>query len=198
MRRRLKHLEEQSGRPPSLPHLWRGQQGQSLIEMAMIVPMLLLLIFGAVDYGYYFIVAAGLTSSTRNATEYAIQGFSSPAASYSSAAMPAPPPAGSISTTGSVAALAVGDLQSFLYSTTQTTVQVCSSTVSSTGTVGCKTWGATSQTWTPDADPEPGKFQLYRVDVLYHISPPLPITFAGYNLVPSYNFHRMAEMRGMN
>lgn len=164
----------------------------------MIVPLLMLLVFGAVDFGYYFIVAAGLTSSARNATEYAIQGFSSPASSFSSPTSPTPPPAGSISTAGSVAALAIADLNSLPNSTTKTTVQVCSATVNSNGALGCQTWGATSKTWTPDVDPEPTKFQLYRVDILYHISPPLPITFLGYNLVPTYEFHRMAEMRGMN
>ena len=198
MRHRLRHIEEPLGRRPFLRNLRRGQQGQSVIEMALIVPLLMLLVFGAVDFGYYFIVAAGLTSSARNATEYAIQGFSSPSSSYSSAAMPTPPPAGPISTAGSVAALALADLVSFSSSTSQTTVQVCSSTVNSKGTLACQTWGATSKTWTPDVDPEPTKFQLYRVDILYHISPPLPITFLGHNLVPTYEFHRMAEMRGMN
>lgn len=197
MPQRSKHVQESPSRP-SLRHLWKRQQGQSAIEMALIVPLIMLLVFGAVDFGYYFIVAAGLTSSARNATEYAIQGFSSPSSSYSSPTMPTPPPAGPISTVNSVAALAIADLQSFALSSTQTTVQVCSSTVSSKGTVACQTWGATGKSWTPHVDPEPTKFQLYRVDILYHISPPLPITFLGYNLVPTYDFHRMAEMRGMN
>jgi Flp pilus assembly protein TadG len=198
MRQGPEHVRESLSRRPSLRKLWRGQRGQSVIEMALIVPLLMLLVFAAVDYGYYFIVAAGLTSSARNATEYAIQGFASPSSGYSSATMPSPPPAGSISTVGSVAALAVADLKSFPLSTTQTTVQVCSSTVTSKGTVACQTWGASSKSWTPHTDPEPTKFQLYRVDILYHISPPLPITFLGHNLVPTYQFHRMAEMRGMN
>ncbi|HEU4635493.1 MAG TPA: TadE/TadG family type IV pilus assembly protein [Edaphobacter sp.] len=178
--------------------LLQREEGQSAFEIAIMLPLLLLLVFGIVDYGYYFIVAAGLTSSARNATEYAIQGFSSPSSGYSSASMPTPPLAGSISTTGSVAALALADLTSFANSTTQTTVQVCSSTVNTKGTLACQTWGASSKSWTPDVDPEPTKFQLYRVDILYQISPPLPITFLGYNLVPTYQFHRMAEMRGMN
>lgn len=174
------------------------EQGQSLLEFAVILPVLYLLISFAVDFGYYFIVAAGITSSSRNAVEYSIQGFSSPAAGYSSTTQPSPPAAGSTTTSGSVAALAVGDLSSFLYSTTETTVQVCSSTVTSTGAVSCQTWGATSQSWTPDTDPESPLFHLYRVDVLYHISPPLPVSIFGYSLVPSYSFHHMAEMRGMN
>jgi Flp pilus assembly protein TadG len=183
---------------PPLRRLMRSDSGQSLAEVAVCTPVFLLLIFYAVNFGYYFIVAAALTSSARNAAEYAIQGFASPAGAYSTPSLPAPPPAGAISVTNSVAALALRDINSLVSSSTKTTVQVCSNTVGSTRTVSCQSWGATTQTWTPDADPESNRFQLFRVDVQYTISPPIPATFMGYNLVPTYTFHRMAEMRGMN
>jgi Flp pilus assembly protein TadG len=34
--------------------LWKGQRGQSLTEFALVVPLLLLLIFGILDVGRYF------------------------------------------------------------------------------------------------------------------------------------------------
>lgn len=175
-----------------------AENGQSLIELVLGLPICLLLLLYTVDFGYYFVVAAVLTSSARNAAEYAVQGYSSPAGVYSSPSFPSPPPAGSLTTINSVASLALRDASSLGNSSTKTTVQVCSSTAGSTSTVACKTWGASSQSWTPDADPESARFQLFRVDVQYTISPPISASFMGHNLVPTYTFHRMAEMRAMN
>ena len=92
---------------------FRRDEGQSLIESAIFLPILILLVAYAVDFGYFFIVAANLTSSSRNAAEYSIQGFASPAQS-------ALPIAGPITTNTSVAALAVGDLSSLAASSTTT------------------------------------------------------------------------------
>lgn len=171
--------------------LCRGLAGQSLIETALIMPFFAILAFFAVDYGYYFIVAAALSSSARNAAEYAIQGFASPSQT-------AAPAAGPLTTSTSVAALAQGDLSGFVNASTKTTVQVCSNSVNtSVSGATCKTWGATTTSWTPHTDPEPTRFTLYRVDVLYTISPPIPGTFMGYTLVPKLSFHRMAEMRAI-
>lgn len=174
------------------------ESGQSLVELALCLPIFLLLLVYAVDFGYYFVVEAMLTSSARNAVEYAVQGYSSPAGAYSTSTLPAPPPAGGITTTNSVVALVFRDAYKLVNSSTKTTVQVCSTTAGSAGAVGCKTWGATSQSWTPDADPEPTRFQLFRVDVQYTVAPPISASFMGHNLVPTYTFRRMAEMRSMN
>src|ERR1700731_3804542 len=62
--------------------------GQSLIEVAVFLPLLVLCAAYAVDFGYFFIVSANLTSSTRNAVEYSIQGYQSPG----QAALPAAGP----------------------------------------------------------------------------------------------------------
>jgi Flp pilus assembly protein TadG len=172
-------------------YLRRDSAGQSLIEIALVLPLIAILMVLAVDYGYYFIAAAALTSSARNAVEYAIQGFASPGQA-------SPPTAGPITTSSSVAALAVGDISGFIHASTQTTVQVCSNSVNPNAMgATCQTWGATTTTWTPHSDPEPTKFTLYRVDVLYTIYPPVPGRFMGINLVPKLTFHRKAEMRAM-
>jgi hypothetical protein len=173
--------------------LRQRQQAQSLIEVAIFLPLLTLLCCYAVDFAYFFIVSASLSSSARNAVVYSIQGTSSPAPS----ALPA---AGPLTDTKSVAGVALAELSGLARSATVTAVQVCSPKIgtSSEGAPLCQSYGATSLSYTPDTDPEPTLFQLNRVDVVYTIQPPVPLTFFSVSLLPSLNFHRMAEMRVMN
>jgi Flp pilus assembly protein TadG len=51
---------------------WRGRAGQSLVEMAMVLPILAILTFGLVDFGrgYYFQVS--VTNSAREGARVAI------------------------------------------------------------------------------------------------------------------------------
>jgi Flp pilus assembly protein TadG len=168
---------------------WRQDGGQGLLETALFLPVLILLVAYAVDFGYFFIVAANLASSSRNAAEYSIQGFESPAQS----ALPA---AGPITTNTSVAALAVGDLSNLASSSTTTTVQVCSKGVGVTGNVtNCSSYGPAGTVYTPVADPEAPTFLLNRVDVTYTVQPPIPLSFFSYTLLPSMKFHRQVSMR---
>jgi hypothetical protein len=177
---------------------WSSQEAQGLIEVALFIPLLALLVCYAVDFGYYFIAAASLSSASRNAAEYSIQGFSSPSQGSS-------PAAGPISSATSVAALAVNDL-GLLNASTLTSVEVCSMSVgvSSGNVTQCSSYGSTSLNYTPDADPEPTVFQLNRVDIVYTVQPPIPITFpsilgfSAISLVPPAQFHRVVEMRAIN
>ncbi len=170
----------------------RWDSGQSLLETAIFLPILILLIAYAVDFGYFFIVAANLTSASRNAAEYSIQGFES-------AAQSALPVAGPITTTTSVAALAVGDLSSLAGSATATTVQVCSKSVGVNNNVTeCTSYGPAGTTYTPATDPEAPIFLLNRVDVTYTVQPPIPLSFFSFSLLPSMKFHRQVSMRAMD
>jgi Flp pilus assembly protein TadG len=172
---------------------WRKHQAQSLIEVALFVPLFTLLVCYAVDFGYFYLVAASLSSSARNAAEYSIQGNASPATSQL-------PAAGPISTTKSVAALAVGDLSSFFSSSVSTSIYVCSnSLVTASHPSNCQSYGGATVSYTADTDPESTLFQLNRVDVVYTISPPIPLGFAGtsLNIIPT-TFHRTVEMRAIN
>ena len=47
--------------------LCRGQEGQSLIEMALMVPIFTILVCYAVDFGFFFLAATSLNSAARNA-----------------------------------------------------------------------------------------------------------------------------------
>ena len=171
---------------------WPQDGGQSLIETALFLPILIVLVAYAVDFGYFFMVAANLTSASRNAAEYSIQGFASPAQS----ALPA---TGPITTNTSVAALAVGDLSSLAASATTTSVEVCSKILGTTGNVtNCASYGPAGTVFTPAVDPEAPTFLLNRVDVTYTVQPPIPLSFFSHPLLPTMKFHRQVSMRAMD
>ncbi len=167
----------------------REDDGQSLLETALFLPLLVLLAAFAVDFGYFFIVAANLSSSSRNAAEYSIQGYESPG----QGALPA---AGPLSSVTSVSALAVGDLSGLASASTTTTVQVCSKSIGVTNNVTqCANYGPAGAAYTPGTDPEAPTFLLNRVDVTYTVQPPIPLSFFSHPLVPSLSFHRQVSMR---
>jgi Flp pilus assembly protein TadG len=174
---------------------YKTSSGQSLIEVALFLPLLVLCGAYAVDFGYFFIVSANLTSSTRNAVEYSIQGYQTPG----QATLPA---AGPSSTITSVSALALGDLAGLANSATLATVQVCSKSVGTTGkATNCSSYGPTVSTSTstsPQIDPEAPTFLLNRVDVTYKVQPPIPLSFFRVSLLPTLSFHRYVSMRVMD
>ncbi len=175
-----------------LLRLCRGvlsDQGQSLLETAIFLPILILLIAYAVNFGYFFIVAANLASSSRNAVEYSVQG-------YQSSGQNALPSAGPITDATSVSGLAVGDLSSLASASTTTTVQVCSKEIGVVNKVTqCASYGPAGSSYTPGTDPEAPVFLLNRVDVTYTVRPPIPLSFFSHSLVPSLKFHRQVSMR---
>ena len=163
-----------------------GEEGQSLIEVALMIPIFTILVCYAVDFGFFFLVATSLNSAARNAIEYSVQGTSSPA----QAAEP---------TATVISNLAIASIGLSGASTSNVSVQVCSSAVgvnSSNNTTQCTTpsTGAGAVTGTPDIDPESPTFQLNRVDVIYTFTPPVPIPAS---IFPSTTFHRTVEMRAM-
>lgn len=171
--------------PPRWRVLWLRQDAQSLLELALVLPVFVALACYAVDFGYFFLVAASLSSSVRTSIEYSVQGFPSVAQS-------------SLPVTSSVAALLLEDLSSLANSATVTSVELCSTANNTNGAVTCASSGASTLSYAPDTDPESPLFHLQRVDVVYAISPPIPLTFSGgvLNLVPT-QFHRMVEMRSI-
>ena len=166
--------------------LSQKEEGQSLIELALMIPIFTILVCYAVDFGFFFLVATSLNSAARNAMEYSIQGTSSPAqAAEPSAAR--------------VATLAIASIGLSGASTTNVSIQVCSSAVgvnTSNNTTQCTSpsTGAGAVTGTPDVDPESPKFQLNRVDVVYTVTPPVPMPVS---IFPLRTFRRTIEMRAM-
>jgi Flp pilus assembly protein TadG len=179
---------------------WRGLRrrdvGSSLIETAIIAPILVLLVCYAINFGYYFSVALNLTAAARSAVEYSIQGFASPSGEPTSSGTTAPP----LPLPASVCALAIGGLGNLAKSSTTTSVKVCSASAnrSGTDTVACVRYGASALSYALDNDPSPNFFQCNRVDVMYTIDPPVPLTFFNLRWTPPATFHRSVEMRAIN
>jgi len=170
--------------------LGRETSGQSLLETALFVPILTLAMAYAVDYGYFFFVAANITSAARSAAIYSVMGNSSPA-------QISVPPAGPVATTASVAGLAVADLNLHTAATT-TRIQVCSQALGMSGNIPvCANYGVAGATYTPATDPEAPTFVLQRVDITYTVQPPVPISFFSVSLISSMQFHRSVSMREM-
>ncbi len=170
-----------------------------MIETALVMPVLVLMLCFAIDIGYFFIVAANLVSASRNAVLYSGQGFDSPAQQQ----LPAAGAGGSLSDTAGVAGLAGGDLSGLAGMTTKTTVQVCSKQIGVTHTsngyiTNCNTYPSGSLNYTPDQDPESTNGMLtQRVDVVYTVSPPIPVDFFGFSM-PPLTLHWQAEMRAVD
>jgi Flp pilus assembly protein TadG len=170
------------------PRIWRifrdYEEGQSLVELAVMVPILTVLICYTVDFGFLFLAAISLNSAARNATEYAVQGTSSP----SQKAVPS---------AALVSSLAISSIGLPNTTTSTVSVRVCSTAVgtnTSNNSAQCVTQssGAGPVSGTADTDPEAPSFQLNRVDVVYTVVPPIPIPTS---IMPSLTFHRMLEMR---
>lgn len=193
-------------------------RGQSLVETALILPLLIMIVLNVVNLAYFFLVLINLTGSARTATIYSIEGSSTPAASQ------LPGSGGGSPTTSilSVTYLAYQDMTGAMWNPTGASVQVCSpintnasgSGVNGTGvnqksncetctSSGCGAAGAGSPA--PSADPEAPTFVLNRVQITYTFNTLIPGTIFNLPLqaTPICNagtctFTRYAEMRAMN
>lgn len=174
----------------------KGSRGQSLVETALLVPLLLVLILNAVNFGYFLLVTLNLTSATRNGIEYAIEGSSTPA----NGALPG---AGSLSQTNATTIRALIAQELGAFNNGNLNVQVCSLSLGNNGSgqSNCDPSGVSTH-----ADPEPAAgFVLNRVDVSYTFNTLVPT--APFNLVVGAlppcqtsgqcTFNRHAEMRAM-
>jgi TadE-like protein len=172
-----------------LPKWCGSQSGQGLIETALLVPLLLVLAFNAINFGYFFIVAVHLASAPREGVEYSIQGSLSPA--Y--------PP---LAKSGPVSDLTYQDMINLSGSSTAS-VQVCSRAngLNQAGTATqnaiCTPYGAAASPAFPAAksDPESPLFLLHQVDVQYTVTPLIP---GNWGLpMPNLTFHRQVLMRAI-
>jgi hypothetical protein len=173
-----------------------------MIETALLLPVLLLLAFNAINFGYFFFAAINLAVAPRVGVQWSIIGEATPVN------IPLPP-VGPSSSQISVSYLTYQDMQGVLSGSANARVQVCSRTLGTTGTgtstkANCVQFGPGSETYTPEADPEGPNFTLHRVDVVYQVVPIIPAfqipTPAGpipLTLVPNLRFHRQVSMRAM-
>lgn len=186
----------------------RSSSGQSLVETALILPLLLMLLFNAVNFGYFFLIAVNIAAAPRSGVAYSIQGNASPSAT----SLPA---AGPSTTTTTVSYLTYQDMTGAIYSPSGTPVQVCSAILgvnspgNNTQTAKCASYGNSYSFPSPSSDPESPNFVLNQVDVAYKFSPLIngtvfniftlasPVCTSSGGSV-SCTFHRQAVMRAMN
>jgi Flp pilus assembly protein TadG len=188
----------------------RSRSGQALIESAIMIPFVLMIIFNAINYGYFFYVAQNMSAAVRSGALYSIMGGATP---YGGS--PAPVGA-SASDINGVANLIYQDMQGALPSSGSTaSVRLCSTSVGTNGT-GAATKTTCSSVIGPsatfpaiDADPESPAFLLNRVDIAYSFSPLIPgapfgaillgtpnCTLSGGNVTCAFKAH--VSMRVMN
>lgn len=195
---------------PSMRH---REAGQSLLETALITPLMLLIILNVVNFGYFFVVALNIAAAPRTGVLYGIKGFATPGS-------PSLPPAGPPSGTDTISYLSQQDLTGAISAPTGASLQVCTQVLGFNGTGGSQKANCTTCTGTtcgstgtgspaPAADPESPTFVLHRVDTTYTFSPLIPGTPFGLALLPipvctagggnvSCVFHRQVSMRAMN
>jgi len=192
--------------------------------MAVVLPFLLILVFNAINFGYFFIVAVNITAAPRSAAEYSILGATTPAGDVPG--LPAATPAGA--TDATVAGLVYQDLQGALSTfATNASVQVCSKQVlvgtppkgvNGTGATlvancvtcssrsSCGTGGVATGPLAPSPDPRAPNFVLHRVDITYTFNTMIPGAPFNLALIPTSlcnssglcTFHRQVSMRAMD
>lgn len=184
----------------------RQTQGQSMIETALLLPILLILAFNAINFGYFFFVAVNAAAAPRSSVQYSIIGSSTPMQTTLA-------PAGPASSNISVSYVAYQDITGVLSAASTARVQVCTQANgvnASFQALCCQTagsGGACSSTGTvAPHDPEynaatnTSPFILNQVDIHYDIAPiippfrlgPIPLT-----LIPTLTIHRKVLMRVM-
>src|SRR5690349_295229 len=144
----------------------RNSRGQSMLETVLLMPLMLCLVFNAINMGYFMFVVVHLAGATRNAAEFSMMG---PGSSVGTAY---PPACSGCSGAGpDVASLLYNDLTVALPNSISASITVCSPSVivSGTGTTNgyancvtctnsttCGTSGSAGGSSSSDLDPENG------------------------------------------
>lgn len=156
------------------------ESGQSLIEFALLLPLIFLLIVNAVNFGGFLYAWITIANAARAGAEYSLMGGAM-------AQSPGTPTAAQVST------LVTQDTAS-LPNQASLQIRVCTN---NNGTIACVGPGSSA---TP-ADPEPTTYVLTTVDVDYTYQPFIPLwSFPALGIhatLPPTAIHRKAVMRRM-
>ena len=170
---------------------FRGQEGQSLVETAIAMPLLLGLAFNIINWGYLWFMVLALSAAPRMGAQYTTQG----GAAGTAIAVPS---------TTAVRDLVWENVTNAVRgaTTSNVAVQVCSSAKGVTGSgastiTQCDQFGPAFTFPAPAADPEAPVFVLDRVDVEYTVTPIIPGTAFNVILPANLKFHRQVSMRSL-
>jgi Flp pilus assembly protein TadG len=163
------------------------ERGQALVEFALMVPMLILLMLYAVNFGGLFYSWITVANAVRSAGQYAAMGLSSVG--------PAGPPP--LATMSQITTLIQNETASLPGSTP--TVTVCLNDGVNTPTNLSGSAACPANVTAPPADPESGYVSV-TVDVTYTYTPFFNITsFLRFPMaLPPTNVHRRLVMRALN
>ena len=166
----------------------RHDEGQSLLETAVAMPLLLGIAFNLINLGYFWFVVLSLAAAPRQGVQYSAQG----GASLATASAPS---------ATAVSNLVFDNMTNAVHgaSTANTGVRVCMGTNPATGVANCTPFGDMSISFSAVAgDPEAPVFALNRVDVGYRVTPVIPGT--AFNVVLPTTpiiFRRHVSMRSL-
>jgi Flp pilus assembly protein TadG len=165
----------------------KRQEGQSLVETAIAMPLLLGLAFNIINWAYLWYMVLALSAAPRMGAQYATQGGA----------------AGTATAPGTtrVSNLVYDNITNAISgaTTSNAAVQVCTSAkgVDSKGLALCDQFGPAYTFPTPAADPEQAVYVLDRVDVEYTVTPIIPGAAFNVILPANLKFHRQVSMRSL-
>ena len=167
---------------------FQGQDGQSLLETALSMPLLLGLAFNIINFAYMWFMVLTLSAAPRVGVEFATQG----GAAGTGTAAPGPV---------AISNLVYDNLTHAIKgaSSSNAAVRVCTSAigVNANNTSMCAAYGPSFTFSSPAADPEAPVFVLDRVDVEYTVTPPIPGKAFHVILPSNLQFHRQVSMRSL-
>jgi Flp pilus assembly protein TadG len=158
-----------------------SEQGQSLLEFSLILPLLLLLVVNLINFGAFFYAWVTIANSARAGAQYSVMAGATVGA-------PDPPSAAQVATVITNDAINLPNSASLQ-------VRVCTN---NNGTQSCTGSGSAVA---PPNDPEATSYVLVSVDVAYTYQPLIPgFNFSGLGIhatIPPTAMHRRAVMRRM-
>jgi len=164
----------------------RNEEGQSLLETAVAMPLLLGIAFNLINVGYFWFMVLALAAAPRQGAQYSTQGGQAITSSSPSASL--------------VKDLVYENMTNAVHGATasNTSVRVCTSAngVSSNVAV-CSSFGPSFSFPAVPADPEAPGFVLNRVDVGYTVTPIIPGPAFNVVLPADLHFQRHVSMRSL-
>jgi Flp pilus assembly protein TadG len=165
----------------------RRDEGQSLLETAVAMPLLLGIAFNLINLGYFWFVVLSLAAAPRQGVQYSAQG----GASITTATAPS---------ASAVSTLVFDNMTNAVHGATasNTGVRVCMGVDPATGVAKCTPFGDTTISFSAVAgDPEAPVFALNQVDVGFRVTPIIPGTAFNVVLPSTQIFRRHVSMRSL-
>jgi Flp pilus assembly protein TadG len=167
----------------------RHEDGQSLLETAVAMPLLLGIAFNLINLGYFWFMVLTLAAAPRQGVQYSTQGGQATTTTSSPS-------------TTAVSNLVYENMTNAVHgaTTSNTSVRVCTSALgvdSSTHITLCNSFGPAATFSAIAADPEAPVFVLNRVDVGYTVTPLIRGSAFNVVLPANMNFHRQVSMRSL-